>query len=185
MTKLLLTFQDLLETPDDGYRYELIDGELHMSPPPDGYQHQRPLRRLVMLLARAELAGYGTHYFAPTGVVFDEGEHNYAEPDAFFLRAGGGKRMANVLRGAPDLVVEVLSPSTRRYDLRAKRQLYARFGVTYYWVADPTGETIQVYTLAGADYGAPSVLRGDDVPGCPLFPGITTTAAAVFAPDPA
>ncbi|HEX5501591.1 MAG TPA: Uma2 family endonuclease [Thermomicrobiales bacterium] len=182
MTKTLLTYRDLLETPDDGRRYELIEGEVIVSPAPDG-EHQIALKRFVKLLLRAEAAGYGRAYFAPLDIVFDEAEHNTAQPDAFFLHRDNPHRVTRVLRGAPDLVIEVLSPSTRAYDLRAKRQLYARFGVRYYWAGDPKAETVQAFDLAGEDYEPPRVLSGSDVLGCPLFPDITMTVAEIFAPE--
>ena len=77
------------------------------------------------------------------------------------------------IRGAPDLVVEVLSPSTRRRDLRVKLQTYARFQVPFYWAADPDAQTVQVYELAAQGYVAHPPLRAGDTLGCPLFPGIT------------
>lgn len=183
MTKTILTYRDLLETPDDGRRYELIEGEVIVSPAPSA-EHQRILRQVVRLLLRAMDAGYGLAYFAPIHVIFDLAEHNTAEPDAFFILAERRHIITkSVVRGAPDLVVEVLSPSTRTHDRRTKHQLYARFGVPYYWIFDPELQVVQVFVLADGVYAEPRVLSGDDVLGCPLFPGVTTTIAEIFAPE--
>lgn len=183
MVKTLLTYQDLVATPDDGRRYELVEGELQVSPAPS-LHHQRILRQLTELFMRARAAGYGTYYFAPVDVIFDAAERNTAQPDAFFIRQERRQiATTTVVRGAPDLIVEVLSPSTRAYDLRAKRQLYARFQVPYYWAVDPETRTVQCFTLAGAEYAAPQILTGDARLGCPLFPEITTPVATLFAED--
>jgi Uma2 family endonuclease len=183
MTKTILTYRDLLDTPDDGRRYELIDGEVIVSPAPSA-EHQRILRQVVRLLLRAMDAGYGVAYFAPIDVIFDLAEHNSAQPDALFILAERRHIVTrSVVRGAPDLIVEVLSPSTRTYDQRTKRQLYARFGVPHYWLFDPETQVARVFVLADGAYAEPLVLSGADVLSCPLFPGVTTTVTEIFAPE--
>lgn len=184
MVKTLLTYQDLVATPDDGRRYELVEGELTMSPAP-ALWHQRLLHRLMMhLLDRAEAAGYGEGFIAPVDVIFDAAERNTAQPDAFFIRRERRQiATTTVVRGAPDLIVEVLSPSTRAYDLRTKRQLYARFQVPYYWGVDPEAQAVQCFTLVGDDYPPPRLLSGADELTCPLFPDITLPVTALFVEE--
>ncbi len=84
------------------------------------------------------------------------------------------------IEGAPDLVVEVLSPSTRRRDLPAKLHIYARFGVPHYWVLDAGARTVQPYELGEAGYAARPLLRPGDTLACALFPGITIDVADLF-----
>jgi Uma2 family endonuclease len=177
--KPLLTYDDLAQLPDDGKRYELLEGELIVSPAPTP-RHQRAVGLIVRFLGRAEDAGHGQVYVAPLYVVFDE--DNVAEPDVLFIRT---ERLYIVgeadIRGAPDLVVEVLSASTRRRDLRPKLQIYARYRVPYYWIVDPDAETVQVYELGDEGYRAPITLRAGQQLGCPLFPGITIDVGRLFA----
>ena len=173
-----LTYADLQELPDDGKRYELLEGELVVSPAPTP-KHQKVTGRTYACLLRAEDGGYGEAYVAPVYVVFDDEE--VTEPDVIFIRQ---ERLDIVtvseVRGAPDLVVEVLSPSTRRRDLRVKMQIYARFGVPFYWVADPDAGTVQPYEFTPQRYVAQPLLRAGDMLGCPLFPGITVDVAELL-----
>jgi Uma2 family endonuclease len=140
-----LTATDLQDLPDDGKRYELLEGELAVSPAPTR-KHQKVAWRVVTFLDRAEAAGFGVGYAAPFEVYFDE--YDAAQPDVLFVRAD---RLDIVredrIEGAPDLVVEILSPSTRRRDLRVKLHLYARFGVPFYWIIDADATTVQPYSL--------------------------------------
>ena len=173
-----LTYADLRELPEDGKRYELLEGELVASLMPT-LKHQKVTGRTYAVLLRAEDAGYGEAYVAPVYVVFADDE--VTEPDVIFIRRERlGIATASEVRGAPDLVVEVLSPSTRRRDLRVKMQIYARFGVPFYWVADPEAETVQPYELTPQGYAAQSTLRAGDTLGCPLFPGITVEVARLL-----
>jgi Uma2 family endonuclease len=168
-----LTSADLQDLPDDGKRYELLEGELVVSPAPTR-KHQKATGRVYTFLLRAEDAGYGEAYVAPFEVYFDE--HNDAQPDALCIRQD---RLAIVkearVEGVPDLVVEVLSPSTRRRDLRVKMQIYARFGVSFYWLIDAVAGTVLVHTLTPQGYVAGLPLQGSDTLDCPLFPDLTTT----------
>jgi Uma2 family endonuclease len=178
-TKPLFSYEDLAHTPDDGKRYEINDGELIVSPAPT-FGHQRVGWKLSGLLMRAEEAGYGQGVAAPVDVVF--GRHKTTQPDLLFIRrerlgiVAGGK-----VHGAPDLIVEILSPGSRDDDLGWKKTLYAREGVLYYWVADPQGQTVQPYTLRDGGYVAGPLLHAGDELGCPLFPGITIEVARIFA----
>ena len=174
----LFTYDDLVRMPNDGKRYELCDGELVVSPAP-APKHQRVAARFGDLLFRAEEAGFGQVFYAPTDVVF--GRYKATQPDLLFIR---GDRLQIVtetnIQGAPDLIVEILSPSTRADDFGWKRTLYAREGVPYYWVADPENKTVQPYTLHEGDYVVDRVLRPGDTLSCPLFPGITADVAWLF-----
>ena len=142
------TYQDYQHTPDD-QRYELLDGELIMVPAPN-LGHQRIGTQLGWRLAQfVTERGLGEVFFAPCDVVLSNTD--VAQPDLLFvsherahLLLGG----ANVL-GAPDLVVEILSPSTAGRDQTLKRALYAKHGVQEYWLVDPDAQTVTVLRLDG------------------------------------
>jgi Uma2 family endonuclease len=178
LRKPLFSVDDLAHTPNDGKRYEIMDGELIVSPAPTT-DHQGVSLSLTNLLFRAQEAGYGRAFSAPTDVVF--GRHRATQPDLLFIRR---ERLHIItpasIQGAPDLIVEILSPSSRADDFGWKMTLYAREGVPYYWVVDPTARTVQPYRLGEDGYVAEPLLRAGDTLACPLFPGITAEVARLF-----
>ena len=174
----ILTVDDFTQLPDDGKRYEILEGDLAVSPSPHR-KHQRCVLQLTRLLQQYEEAGYGQVFPAPFDVILDH--YNVVEPDLLFIRQNrlGIVTDANV-QGAPDLVVEVLSPSTRERDLGVKAHLYARFQVPEYWVVDPEEETVTVYRLTEDGYHIVGSFRSGDMVDSPLFPDIPLVVADVF-----
>jgi Uma2 family endonuclease len=151
------TFEEFSRLPDDGNRYEVIAGELYVTPAPR-YEHQRLAFRLAHLI-EGFLEEYGLGGEATTGpvdVVFAEGD--YLEPDLIFVRGGRDIIVRGIVTAAPDLVVEVISDSTARRDRGIKRERYARFGVPEYWIADIETRQIEVYHLS-VDPLRPQVVR--------------------------
>jgi Uma2 family endonuclease len=145
-----LTVEDLESLPDDGWRYELILGELIVSPSPNT-QHQRILRRLFRLLDDAVARdGFGEVFIAPYDVRLST--HNVVEPDLLVV---GSEQQALIterrLEGAPVLVVEIMSPSSRRLDRITKAALYEQAGVLEYWIVDP--EQQRIIIQHGTDAG--------------------------------
>ena len=144
---------------------------------------------LILFLGDAENAGFGRVRTAPRAVAFDYGERgvdaqNVTHPDVLFVRETRRTIMGHrCVEAAPDLVVEVLSPSTRTDDLPGGRKwaIYERYGVPYYWVVDVEARTVTQYTWHAGRYGAPVVLRPGDTLSCPLFPELTRDVAALFA----
>ncbi len=161
LRKPLFSVDDLAHTPNDGKRYEIMDGELIVSPAPT-FEHQSVVTRFGAYLMRAEEAGYGRVVVAPVDVVF--GRYRTAQPDLVFIR----RERLNVIvrgkvRGVPDLVVEVLSPSTRAQDLGSKLLAYAEAGVPAYWVVDPEPPVeLQVFRLEDAAYRLVGRAVGDE-----------------------
>jgi Uma2 family endonuclease len=143
-TSTRLTYEDYLELPDDGKQYELIEGELILNPAPI------PRHQWIALNIAGELRNYhrqqggGRALVAPIDVVL--AEDVVLQPDVIFIRT---ERLSIVgeknIQGAPNIVVEVLSDSTRRRDEIVKRKLYERFGVDEYWIVDPTIESVKIY----------------------------------------
>ncbi len=128
---------------DEGAPYQLIDGELVMSPSPTR-AHQAVLLRLALMLQRFVVENsLGEVYVAPFDVKLSETE--VYQPDLLFISAN---RLAVIteqhVNGAPDLVVEILSPATGYYDLTKKRRVYEVSGVKEYWIVDPIERTVEV-----------------------------------------
>ena len=144
-----ITWQDVQQLPDDGNRYEAIAGELYVTPAPT-VNHQRIGRRLERALyVLLQDAGLGEVLHAPLGVEFpvtDEG----VQPDIMFVSTERRGIIAeDWLRGAPDLIVEILSPTTASRDRGVKLKLYKRQGVEQYWIVDPTDAAVEVWRFEG------------------------------------
>jgi Uma2 family endonuclease len=180
-----LTYADLCRLPDDGLRHELIDGEHYVTPAPT-YRHQHVAMNvagLLFMFLREHRRGHV--YMAPLDVLFSD--EDVVEPDVLYvsnkrLRAQQDERYLTVV---PDLVVEVLSPSTRRVDRGAKRGLYERQGVSEYWLIDPVLETVQVFRLKRGRFELAADLirqRGDAAASLstPLLPGLRILLDDVF-----
>ena len=180
--KLALTYEDYVELPNDGKRYEILDGELFVTPAPST-KHQRILGNLHLLLgAYARSSRVGEVLLAPCDVLL--ARHDIVQPDLLFVaRERTALIEAANVKGAPDLLVEVLSPTTRRTDERTKRDRYRATGVAEYWLVDPELETIKVYRWAGeAALAEPKLfeLERGDVLTTPLLPGLELPLKVVF-----
>lgn len=165
-----LTYEDLQRFPDDNLRREIIDGELFVTPGPGGRHQDAVLRLGAGLLAWCDEHGAKV-YVAPRDVYFSD--VSVVEPDVVFVRAEHVERIEErFVRGAPDLVVEVSSPSTRRVDLGRKLELYRRYEVSEYWFVDLDADRVEVYRLASEEgprlLGRGSILGSEEIPGFSL-----------------
>ncbi len=176
-----LTVQDWLEMPEDGNRYEIIEGVLYVTPPPVP-RHQRVVvhftKRVVVVTEQREL---GRWYLAPCGVVLGDG--TVVEPDAFFIAKARLHMLVGekFITGAPDLVVEVLSPGTARRDKLVKYQVYLANCVKEYWVLDPVACSITVYAAAGDDFEELRSLSGDRRIPSRVIPDLDVQPHELFA----
>jgi Uma2 family endonuclease len=179
-SKTRYTYADLERFPEDNLRREIIDGELIVTAAPST-RHQRAVVELVGALFAYRNANGGELFPAPTDVFFSD--VNVVEPDVLFVRADHTERVEKKLvRSAPDVVVEVSSPSTRRLELVRKRELYERFGVPEYWYVDLQADRVELYRLEGDRYGAPTLLfRGERLASRQL-PGFEIDVDAVLGP---
>ena len=145
VTKAKYTYEDYLNTPE-GERYELLDGELVLVASPNE-EHQLASVKLVSLMyPYATRRDLGWVFHAPFDIVFSDSE--VVQPDIMFIsKEREHIRTAANVRGAPDLVVEILSPSSSRRDWKYKRGLYAKYGVREYWIVDPTNRIVSVMLL--------------------------------------
>ncbi len=141
------TYEEFAALPDDGNRYEVIAGDLYMTPAPRMPHQEIVSELLARLRTFASEHRLGKVYAGPVDVLFAEGD--YLEPDLVFVREDRRRDIVKDrgIEGAPDLVVEVLSASTASRDRGLKRQRYAWFGVPEYWVVDADAKQIEVYRL--------------------------------------
>ena len=176
--RIKFTVNDYMTAPPDK-RYQLLDGEMIMAPSPTE-RHQRISAELFLAIRQfVAQHGLGRVWYAPLDVVLSE--YDVAQPDILFVSNGraGIITEANI-QGAPDLVVEILSPTTAEYDQGYKRTLYGRAGVREYWIVDPEAETVQVLALGeGGLIPHLSYHRGDNLTS-PLLAGMDIALAGIF-----
>jgi Uma2 family endonuclease len=181
-SKIKLTYGDYRNAPEsERERYELYEGELVMVPSPKE-PHQRISRNLEFLLyAFVKQHDLGSVYDAPFDVILDE--HTVLQPDILFVSKDRSEIIVQEgIRGAPDLVIEILSEATAKRDRTYKKTLYARYGVREYWLVDLEAETIEVLVLKESGYEpAGKYARGGKVPFTPsLLKGLSIDLDAVF-----
>ncbi len=177
-----LTYRDYRRFPRGrGERHELISGEHFVTPTPSQF-HQEILGNLHFLIRmHLEAHPVGRVYLPPFSVVLSM--YDVVEPDLSYI---SNERLAILtprsIRGAPDLVVEIASPSTRRRDEGAKLKLYDRFDVIEYWVVDPPAESIRLYRRQRGRLARGSELlrSSGDTLSTPVIPGLALKLERVF-----
>lgn len=145
------TIDDYMRLVDPpGFRYELIEGQLYMSPSPS-FWHQNSLGELFALMKTfVREHQLGTVVFAPMDVVIDRGEtQTVVQPDLIFISNERKGIIKRIIEGAPDLLVEILSASTAQRDRITKTALYISNGVREYWIVDPENRRIEVWVARG------------------------------------
>ena len=173
------TYEDFLTFPDDGRRHELLDGEHLVTPSPDR-SHQKAVINLATLLhLHAKAHGLGQVFTAPFDVVLSN--FDVLEPDLLFVSRERIERLteANV-QGSPDLVIEVLSPGTRKVDLGGKRRAYEKFGAREYWLVDPKKHAVTRVAFDGTAGGSEVTFEESQSFASPLLPALTIPVASIF-----
>lgn len=175
---LRFTYEDYLLLPEDR-RYEILDGDLFMTPAPTPY-HQVVSRNLgVLLLQHARLQGLGEVLFAPCDVVLSK--IDVLQPDILFVAA---ERLSIIgekyIAGPPDLVVEVLSPATSDRDTGLKAKIYARFGVKELWIVDPETKTVAVSINSEEGFRQWGLFRRGETLRSPLLPDLAIPIDDIF-----
>ncbi|MDA8065937.1 MAG: Uma2 family endonuclease [Thermaerobacter sp.] len=163
------TYEDYALLPDDGRRYELLEGEILVSPAPKT-RHQMVLQKLFKMVdAWAEKGRAGTVLLAPCDMVLSP--QTVLQPDLVFIaRKHSGIITEDNVQGVPDLVVEVISPWSAERDRDWKRRVYERHGVPCYWIVDPEERRLTAYRRGADDFvleaalGAGGVFRPADLP---------------------
>ena len=172
-------YNDLLAMPEDGRRYEIHGGELVVMSSPL-LRHQIAVLELATLLNDYGHRSGGRAVTAPFDIVFDD--YDVVQPDDVFFRAERAHlvRLDVVTRAVPDIVVEVLSPSTAAIDCGRKMEMFARYGVPEYWIVDPVGRQVEVHVLEDGAYRRAQVATGGDIVCSVLLPELTFTVASIF-----
>jgi Uma2 family endonuclease len=176
------TYDDFVNFPNDGKRHEIIDGEHFVTPSPNT-KHQTVSMNLTVAVGNfLHHHRIGWLFAAPFDVVFSD--LDVVEPDLLYI----SRERADVLtdqhvRGAPNLVIEIFSPSTRKTDEAIKRKLYQRYGVSEYWIVDPELETIKVYRRVDEAFvRAPDLsVEHAEMLTTSLLPEFSMALAEVFA----
>jgi Uma2 family endonuclease len=165
-----LTFEQFRQLPDDGKRYELVRGEVHLTPSPTT-KHQIIMQRLAWSLALyLSKKPLGRLLFAPLDVRLSL--DTALQPDLLFVaNAQAAIIQEDYIRGTPDLVVEILSPSTAAHDRATKLPLYAEAGVGEMWIIDPQAQTVEILKLQGNKYLVEAALAGSRALTSTCFPG--------------
>jgi Uma2 family endonuclease len=174
-----LTYEDLKGFPDDGHRYELLQGELVVSHTPDG-AHQTVLIRLASQLERAvNDSKFGTAIMGPFEVRMSEGD--VVRPDLFaFSLTQYAQYDDEVFVGAPAFMIEITSPQSVKYDRVRKAALYGESGVLEYWIVEPASKRILVH-LRGTDEPMPRIVVEGTLSSA-VIPAFSVNLDALFAP---
>ena len=176
-----LTYADYAEMPNDGRRYELIEGEFFVTPAPSSF-HQTVSRRLQhQLMIQLEDRKLAYVFNAPFDVIFND--INVMQPDLAIIRTSHRELISKRgLEGPPDIAVEVLSPSSRNQDQRAKSVAYAKLGVPEYWIVDPDAGTLTVWRASGGVYAQAAEFTSADTLSSVEFPEIAVALGPIFEP---
>ena len=174
-----VSFAELQQLPDDGRRYELYAGVRSVVPAPV------PRHQIVVDNLRTVLRGYSARHggiglASPIDIVFSQ--YDVIQPDVVFF-VEPRRHLVNLdaaIRHRPDLVIEVLSPTTRDNDRGRKMQMFARYGVPEYWIADPAASCLEVHVLSDGEYELRQVACDDDPVESACLTGLSFPASAAF-----
>lgn len=174
------TYVDYLALPDDGRRYEIIEGVLYVVNAPNS-DHQYAVTEIAAEMRNFVKANsLGRVLVAPFEVHLAE-DSRPVMPDVLFVRADRWpQERIQLFEGGPDLVVEVVSPSSMRVDRVVKFTAYERAGVPEYWIVNPSTRSIEVYTLSNGEYGLLGEYSGDDTTQSTVLEGLEIVASSVF-----
>jgi Uma2 family endonuclease len=176
---ILLTYRDYCELPADGRRYEIHDGELSVTPAPNP-RHQRLVGAIYKALdAHVRSRGLGEVLLSPLDVILSD--IAIVQPDVIYLeRSRAGAVSSRGIEGAPTLAVEILSPWTAAIDRQRKPQLYARYGVPFYWIVDPEARAVEAQALGPGGYVHAGRLAGEERAVLPPLGNLVLDAGALW-----
>jgi Uma2 family endonuclease len=175
-----LTYQDYRRLPEDGKRYELMEGELFVVSPAPSTRHQTVSRRLLFALMDAlEQSGLAQVFNAPIDLVLSQ--TTVVQPDLIVIGSVHASIITDrAIEGIPDIVVEILSPSSLDRDQYIKKRLYQQFGVPEYWVVDPEYGFLVVYRLDQGTYGIRARYDRASILESPEFPTLRVPLLDLF-----
>jgi Uma2 family endonuclease len=174
------TYEDYAALPDDGRRYEIVNGVLIMTPAPTP-EHQDIVGEIyVALRAYVKLAGLGRVFMGPIDVQLSP--NNMFQPDLVVVLNAHLDRVAEKkITGAPDLIVEIASPSTAAYDRLTKYEKYAQAGIIEYWIVKPTRRTVEVLVLENGEYRSPGIFSGQQTLASRVVPNLPVRVEQFFS----
>ena len=174
------TYTHYAEIPDDGQRYEILDGVLYISPAPSGPHQEALLRISYYLVNHVKLPGLGTVLTGPFDVELSF--KNVVQPDALvLLKENRHKYISTRIIGGPDLVIEIASPGTSRFDRKQKYRAYAQAGVREYWIVHPLEHTIEVFVLEAHKYCSVGIFSGEQTIPSQVIPHFPVQVQRFFA----
>src|SRR5579883_2026911 len=174
------TYDDYAAIPDDGNIYEVVKGVLYMSPSPIPDHQTVSLEIAAYLRQYVQLAGLGRVFTEPTDVELSP--KNIVKPDVLVLLKEHFDRLTRTrIVGAPDLVVEILSPGTWRHDLREKLDAYVEAGVPEYWIVGPGEQVVELFVLENGAYQSLGVFQGAAVLPSRIVPDWSVPVGQFFA----
>lgn len=178
--KIVLTYDEYCALPSDRNRYEILDGELSVTPAPRT-AHQRVSRRFHWAIDNHVVAHrLGETFAAPTDLIL--APTTVVQPDIIFIANDRAPIVTERgIEGAPTLVVEILSPTTQQTDRVTKAQLYARYGIPHYWLLNPELRVFEAYERTGTQYSLVASLKDHDEYRPPLFPGLVIALADIWS----
>jgi Uma2 family endonuclease len=173
-------YNDYAALPDDGQHYEIVNGVLYMTPSPSIAHQEAAFEIASYLRAHVKSAGLGRVFMSPVDV--ELAADVVVQPDVIvLLNKSLGKITTTRIIGAPELVVEVASPSTSGYDRREKQDAYARAGVLEYWVVNTDARTVEVLVLEAGVYHSLAVFQGTAILPSQVLPGFAARVEQFFA----
>lgn len=174
----IYTYADYRQLPE-GAPYQLIGGELVLTPAPTSYHQIISMQLVSKMVAYVTEKNLGIVLYAPVDVYLEETE-TYQPDIIFFSRERLPIIKPEKIEGAPDLVVEILSPTTAYYDLRKKYRIYEKHGVREYWLVDPEEKSIQVFTLAEGKFKLDQEVEEEGSVCSRVIDGFSVAAAEIF-----
>lgn len=177
--KIVLSYEDYVLLPNDRNRYEILEGELTVTPAPST-KHQTASGNLFVLLAHyIKQRDLGKLFYAPIDLILES--TSVLQPDLLFVSKDRQHIITErAIEGVPDLVIEILSPGTSRTDRVTKAQIYARYRVPAYWIVDPEQEVIEIYLPEADGYRLAATLQGATPTIAPPFTELEIVARDVF-----
>jgi Uma2 family endonuclease len=173
-------YADYAALPDDGKCYEVVKGVLYMSPSPTPGHQDVNCEILGYLRQFVKLPGLGRVFAEPTDVELSPG--NIVKPDVFVILKTHLERITSArIVGAPDLVVEILSPGTMRHDLHAKFDAYVQAEVPEYWIVNPAERVVELLVLERGVYRSLGVFQGEAVLSSQIVPDWSVRTEQLFA----
>ena len=173
------TYSHYAALPDDGHRYEIVNGVLIMAPAPSPEHQSIAVRLAYYVFPHVDLAGIGRLFTAPIDV--ELGPKNVFQPDIVVVLNAHLDRVADKkIIGAPDMVVEIASPSTAVFDRLTKYEKYAHAGITEYWIVKPTARTIEVLMLEGEEYRSLGIFNGQATLPSRILPDLSVRVEQFF-----